>query len=78
MSKEEILGKHNWSSEYPTGGFDPRQEILEAMDEYAKQEAISLLRYWNYECVGYPIEDGDEQMFEETYNDYIQSKNQKP
>jgi hypothetical protein len=47
-----------------------------AMDEWAeiksRERAIGLLKYWNYECVGYDIEEGDEEKFNETYNLFIQ------
>lgn len=45
------------------------------LDEYAKQQAIALLKYWNYVCVGYPPEDGDDIKFENTYNDFLQKIN---
>jgi hypothetical protein len=40
-SKEEILSKKNWSSEYPN--FMAECEIEDAMDEYAKEGAIDFL-----------------------------------
>lgn len=40
MTKEAILSKKNWSSEYPN--YMAESEILDAMDIYAKQEVIEF------------------------------------
>jgi hypothetical protein len=40
MTKEEILNKYNWSSEYPN--YMAEHEILEAMHEYAAQQSIAF------------------------------------
>ncbi len=39
ISKEEILAKKNWSSEYPN--FMCESEIHDAMDEFAMEQAIA-------------------------------------
>lgn len=51
MTKEEILNKKHWNSEYPN--YMAEDQILEAMEEYAQQESISFLNWflessWTY------------------------------
>jgi hypothetical protein len=43
MTKEMILATKNWSTEYPN--FMAESEILDAMDEYAKQQAIAFMNW---------------------------------
>jgi hypothetical protein len=45
MNKEEILATKNWSSEYPYYAEMAECEILDAMDEYAKQECIGFAEW---------------------------------
>ena len=74
MTKEEIL----WS--FPQGesepyGHAPVKRIYEAMDNYAKQEAISFGRYLESEMINF--ERWGINM-EEMYNNYLKQKSINP
>lgn len=50
-SKEEILAAKDWNSEYPN--YMAEHEILDAMDDWAEQVAISFAEWLDgegYEC----------------------------
>lgn len=85
-TKEEILETKNWNSEYPN--YMAESEILDAMDEYAKQEVVNYdkwrhkqkyVQYLGFDTPTYNKEKpiaGKEVYFstEQLYELYLQSK----
>ena len=62
--KEEILRDNEYDVHYYGRG---RQNILEAMDEHAKEVAIGFARYIILNFLTIPV------SYEDSYNQYIQS-----
>lgn len=65
-TKEEILAKKNWSTEYPN--YMAENEIHDAMDEYGKSMCLDLLHYMGINnvdcsCDNKAAEITQEQMF---------------
>lgn len=78
MSKEDILAKKNWNSEYPN--YMAENQIHEAMDEYAKQCLMGFKKFCD-ECT-FNWEMGDEDFNnwpnmtqEEVIDNFLQSQN---